>query len=136
MKKNILKFVYICLFSLLFVGCASTDIVGFVKPNIELSKYNNVLVYCDIENYKYKKQLETEFQKQFTKNNIRSYKSIDLFSPLENYAESDFQSILTEKNIEIMIAVKILSTNAYNGDSSSIMSLRFRQGGDKITNLC
>ena len=121
MKKNILNFVYICLFSLLFVGCASTDIVGVVKPNIELSKYNNVLVYSNIENYKYKKQLETEFQKQFSKNNIRSYKSIDLFSPLENYTESDFQSILTEKNIEIMLAVKILSTNAQNGDSSSFM---------------
>ena len=121
MKKYFLILLFLCLFSSLFVGCASTDIDGVVKPNVKLSKYNNVLIFCNIDNYKYRKQLETEFQTQFSKNNIKSFKSLDFFSPLETYTESDFQKILSDKNIEIIIEIKILSTNAHNGDSSSFL---------------
>jgi len=71
--------------------------------------------------HKYRKQLETEFQTQFSKNNIKSFKSLDFFSPLENYTEEDLQKILSDNNIEILLEVKILSTNAHNGDSSSFI---------------
>ena len=89
MKKYFSILLFFCLF--LFIVCASTDIDGVVKPNVKLSKYNNVLVFCNIENYKYRKQLETEFQTQFSKNNIKSFKSLDFFSPLEYYTEEDLQ---------------------------------------------
>lgn len=121
MRKNKLLLFFLCLFSLPFIGCVSTDIDGVVKDNVNLAKYNNVLIFCNIENYKYRKQLETEFQKQFSKNNIVSYKSLDFFSPLENYTDLDYQKILSEKNIEILIEVKILSSDAYNGNSSSFI---------------
>ena len=119
MKKYFSILLFFCLF--LFIGCASTDIDGVVKPNVKLSKYNNVLVFCNIENYKYRKQLETEFQTQFSKNNIKSFKSLDFFSPLENYTEEELQKILSDNNIEILLEVILLSTNAHNGDSNSFI---------------
>lgn len=136
MKKNKLILFFLCLFSLPFIGCVSTDIDGIVKDNVKLTEYNNILIFCNIENYKYRKQLETEFQKQFSINNIVSYKSLDIFSPLENYTDLDYQNFINEKDIEILLEVRILSSDAYNGNSSSFVmpvgGLYFGRGNTEV----
>lgn len=120
MKKN---FLFTSLLSILFLfllsSCASTEIEGITKPDIKFYEYQKVFVYCNLENVKYRKNLENEICKQFNKQNIKAIKSIEVFPPLKEYSSEEIQNSISKTNSEIFIAVKILSVNTNNGDSSS-----------------
>lgn len=122
MKKLLFNLAIIILLICLFANCSTTSkIESFEKPGSELHSYNNVLIYCNFDNLKYRKQLEDEFYKQFSRKNIVSIKSLDIFSPLQSYSDSEKNEILKSNNIEIIIEIKTISTTSNNGDSNFLV---------------
>ena len=108
--------------SFLFINCSTTSkIESFEKPGTELHSYNNVLIYCNFDNLKYRKQLEDEFYKQFSRKNIVAIKSLDVLSPLESYSDTEKDEIFKAKNIEIILEIKTISTTSNNGDNNFLV---------------
>ena len=120
MKKNCLFICIICLFLVLLNSCASTDIEGIKKTGVNFYEYNKVVVYCNLENIKYRKLLENELCKQFNKQNKTALKSIELLPPLKEYTADEIINSVSSTNAELLIEIKILSANTNNGSSSSV----------------
>ena len=123
MKK--LLYFFIVVLICLFESCTTTQkankIESIEKPGTELNSYNNILVVCDFDNLKYRKQLENEFYNLFSQNNISAFKSLDLFSPLQSYSESEKEQILKENIIELIIDINDISFDSEKGDKKIIL---------------
>lgn len=117
--KRIYALISFCLVLCCLFGCASTKIEGITKPGTNLRHYNNILIHCNFDNLQYRKQLETEFQKQFSENGIRSIKSIDLFPPLKDYSPSEITAIAKSSSASLILEIKLQSLYTNKGDSSS-----------------
>lgn len=117
-KTHVLMPFHVALILCCFFGCASTKIESITKSGTNLCYYNNILIYCNFDNLQYRKQLETEFQKQFSKNNIQSIKSIDLFPPLKEYSPSEINAITASSGAALFLEVKILSLYTNKGDNN------------------
>ena len=98
-----LLFIFIVVLICLLGSCTTTQktnrIESIEKPGTELNSYNNILISCDFDNLKYRKQLENEFYNQFSQNNISVVKGLDLFSPLQSYSDSEKEQIIKENSI-------------------------------------
>ena len=136
MKK---KCCFLCIILICFLtSCVSTKIEGFKKTEVNFYEYNNILVFCNFENLKYRKQLENEFYKEFNSKKIKSIKSIELISPLKSYSNEDVSNLIKEAGVEILMEIKILSINTNSGDSSSLfvpMGGFFFGGSDSETEV-
>ena len=122
LKKKLIYGILIIILISLSISCSTTSkIESFEKPGTELHTYNNVLIYCNFDNLKYRKQLEDEFYKQFSRKNIVAIRSLDILSPLESYSDTEKDEILKSKKIEIILEIKTISTTSNNGDSNFIV---------------
>ena len=123
MKK--LLFFYIVILICLLDSCTTTQkankIESIEKPGTELNSYTNILISCDFDNLKYRKQLENEFYNQFSKNNIYAVKGLDLFPPLQSYSDSEKEQIIKENSIELIININDISFDSEKGDKKIIL---------------
>lgn len=123
MKK--LLYIFIVIIFCLLGSCTTTQkanrIESIEKPGTELNSYNNILISCDFDNLKYRKQLENEFHNQFSKNNIYAVKGLDLFTPLQSYSDSEKEQILKENSIELIIDINDISFDSAQGDKKIIL---------------
>ncbi|MBR4375649.1 MAG: hypothetical protein IKS91_01330 [Spirochaetia bacterium] len=123
MKK--LLFFSIVILICLLDSCTTTQkankIESIEKPGTELNSYTNILISCDFDNLKYRKQLENEFYNQFSKNNIYAVKGLDLFPPLQSYSDSEKEQIIKENSIELIININDISFDSEKGDKKIIL---------------
>ncbi|MBR5915324.1 MAG: hypothetical protein IKZ57_02620 [Spirochaetia bacterium] len=123
MKK--ILYIFIVIIFCLLGSCTTTQkanrIESIEKPGTELNSYNNILISCDFDNLKYRKQLENEFHNQFSKNNIYAVKGLDLFTPLQSYSDSEKEQILKENSIELIIDINDISFDSAQGDKKIIL---------------
>jgi hypothetical protein len=84
MKKKVFALIKLLILSLIFIGCASTKINKEKGSDFHLSKYNNIIIFGNFDNYKkdntlYRDMLESEIKKEFALNKIKSYKSLEVY---------------------------------------------------------
>ncbi len=111
MKKSIV------LIALLVAGCSSTSLVEVWKnPDIVLFDANKVLIVGMTQNDAAREKFETKLQKEFTKRNVESFRSIDLFDIEFTSSEkseeelSEVEQQLLDKDFDAILFTKVIGS--------------------------
>ncbi len=107
----------IILIALLATGCSSTSLVtNWKNPDIVLFDAYKVLIVGMTQNEAAREKFETRLQKEFTKRNVESFRSIDLFdieftsSEKSEQELSDVEQQLLEKDFDAILFSKIVGS--------------------------
>ena len=102
---------------LLCLGCSSTSLVtNWKSPDTVIFDANKVLIVGMTQNEKARVEFETKLQEEFTKRNIESFKSIDLFDVEFTSSErseielSEVEQQLLDKGFDAILFTKIVGS--------------------------
>ena len=106
-------------FLLLLVSCSSTNLVNNWKnPDIVIFDANKVLIVGMTNNEDARVKFETKLQEEFTKRNIESFRSIDLFDIEFTSSErseeelSEVEQQLLDKDFDAILFTKVIGSES------------------------
>lgn len=99
----------------LLAACASTKVTSELNPEMSGRTYTNVLVYADIADLEYRKEIEQEFCDRITsKTSSACLQSAQVFFPGQPYTADDISKRIAELHVDGVLMLK-----ASSGVSSS-----------------
>ena len=131
MKKKVFALIKLLILSLIFIGCASTKINKEKGSDFHLSKYNNIIIFGNFDNYKkdntlYRDMLESEIKKEFALNKIKSYKSLEVYDFIDFKSDNfEFNNLSNNNDIELLLKITIPSSKASFGSKQVKMETKF-----------
>lgn len=106
-------------FLVLLLGCSSTNLVNNWKnPEIVIFDANKVLIVGMTNNMDARVKFETRLQEEFTKRNIESFRSIDLFDIEFTSSErseeelSEVEQQLLDKDFDAILFTKVVGSES------------------------
>ncbi len=100
---------------LLLTGCSSTSLVtNWKNPDIVIFDANRVLIVGMTQNEEARIKFETQLQEEFTKRNVESFRSVDLFDIEFTSAErseeelSEVEQQLLDKDFDAILFTKVV----------------------------
>ena len=108
------KIFILFLFSILFIGCASTRITTIKNPNSDISLYKKILVFANTQNLEFAKNFENSMVKAFSDNNIEAVSSLEILPPLKQYNNNEIDKIFLKNNIDSILSVVVISADKTN----------------------
>ena len=131
MKKKVFALIKLLILSLIFIGCASTKINKEKGSDFHLSKYNNIIIFGNFDNYKkdntlYRDMLESEIKKEFALNKIKSYKSLEVYDFIDFKSDNfEFNNLSNNNDIELLLKITIPSSKASFDSKQVKMETKF-----------
>ena len=118
LKKTYFALAKLLILPLFFMACASTKIGSAKGSDFHLSKYNNVLIFGNFDNYKkdnalYRDMLESEVERRLSLNKIKTYKSLEVPNFIDfKSGNSEFYDFLNNNDVELLLDIAIPSCSA------------------------
>lgn len=114
LMRNILS-----LLALFLIGCSSTNLVtNWKNPDIVIFDANKVLIVGMTNNEDARVKFETRLKKEFTKRDIESFRSIDLFDVEFTSSErseeelSEVEQQLLDKDFDAILFTKVVGSES------------------------
>src|SRR4051812_45743614 len=103
---------FILLIPLLYVSCASVNVVGYRHPDHLSESYSNVLVAYPVADLVMRDKVESMIVEMMIKRGIAATASVTLFPPVKKIEEKAFYSKLVEQGIEAVVNISDASQAA------------------------
>lgn len=104
----------IALFSVLTVGCASTNITAVKDPAFADRIYLKPAIYANTEDLQWRRSLEDTFVSELKKHGIESLTTIELAPPTREYRPDELAKILADNGVDALLLVEISQTGVEN----------------------
>lgn len=108
-KKSTCRRAAVPMMLILICACAATrtSMTSVSDPNYAGTEVKNLLISCPIEDLETRSFVEGAFSARFQAEGIATYRAMDLFPPLRDYAITEIADSLLSVNVEAILVVAI-----------------------------